>query len=151
MRIYVDTSVFGGVYDDEFSEPSNTFFNQAESGLFHIVVSDVTVEELLKSPPMVQDFFNAKKTLMELLSIEREMIELQRKYLNQGIVSEKYRDDALHVAAATISGCTIILSWNFRHIVHHRKIIQYNSINMLNGYPALQIYSPREVIQYEED
>ena len=42
MRVYVDTSVFGGVFDEEFSDPSKDFFTQADSGIFDIVISDVT-------------------------------------------------------------------------------------------------------------
>lgn len=31
---YVDSSVFGGVHDEEFSEPSELFFEQAAAGKF---------------------------------------------------------------------------------------------------------------------
>jgi hypothetical protein len=151
MRVYVDTSVFGGVFDDEFSESSNIFFEQANKGIFDIVVSDVTTNEINNSPDQVQDYYTGHKQICELVAITRDMLVLQRKYIEHGIVSEKYRDDALHVACATVSGCSVIVSWNFRHIVHQQKIIQYNSVNMMNGYPALQIYSPKEVIIYEED
>ena len=39
LRIYVDTSVFGGVFDIEFMEPSNTFFQQVRSGQFLLCTS----------------------------------------------------------------------------------------------------------------
>lgn len=39
-------------------------------------------------------------------------------YLQAGIVTPRYFDDALHVALATVSGYTLIVSWNFQHIVH---------------------------------
>lgn len=122
MRVYADTSVFGGVFDPEFEKPSGLFFKQAKHGLFDVVVSDVTVAEIEKSPDQIQCYFNELKHLCELVEISAEMIDLQRKYLEKGIVGEKSRDDALHVAAATVSRCPLIVSWNFKHIVNFRKI-----------------------------
>jgi hypothetical protein len=43
----------------------------------------------------------------------------------------------------------MIVSWNFKHIVHYEKITLYNSINILEGYQQIAIYSPLEVISYE--
>jgi len=61
-----------------------------------------------------------------------------------GIVTEKPTDDAFHVAIASASGCDLIVSWNFKHIVHFDKIPKYNAVNILNGYGQLGIYSPLE-------
>ena len=43
----------------------------------------------------------------------------------------------------------LIVSWNFKHIVHFDKIRQYNAISALNGYREIDIRSPAEVIDYE--
>ena len=34
MKIYADTSVFGGVFDQEFSAPSKQFFDEVDTGRF---------------------------------------------------------------------------------------------------------------------
>jgi len=39
--------------------------------------------------------------------------------------------DALHVALASVAGCTMIVSWNFKHIVHFPKIPLYRAINVI--------------------
>ena len=57
----------------------------------------------------------------------------------------------MHVAIATVARCPVIVSWNFRHIVHRLKVPQYNAVNTLRGYPGLAIHSPREVIEYAEE
>ena len=44
----------------------------------------------------------------------------------------------------------MIVSWNFKHIVHFDKIKGYNAVNMLKGYQLIDIRSPSEVIDYEE-
>ncbi len=80
-----------------------------------------------------------------------ETLRLQLAYLEAGIVSDKWFADALHVAMATVSGCSVVVSWNFKHIVNLRKVTQYNAVNMLKGYPTLSIVSPPEVIGYDED
>lgn len=43
----------------------------------------------------------------------------------------------------------MIVSWNFKHIVHLDKIRRFNATNIDWGYKAIQIYSPREVTNYE--
>ena len=44
LRLYLDTSVFGGVWDKEFSKPSLTLLNQIKNGKFDLVVSEVVQE-----------------------------------------------------------------------------------------------------------
>lgn len=67
------------------------------------------------------------------------------------IVSPKYADDAVHIALATAAEVDLLVSWNFRHIVHYEKIRLFNAVNLERGYKPLQIYSPREVAHYGED
>jgi hypothetical protein len=43
----------------------------------------------------------------------------------------------------------MIVSWNFKHTVHFRKISLYNGVNRVEGYPEINIYTPQEVISYE--
>jgi len=46
VRVYADTSVYGGVFDEEFSGPSRTFFERIREGRFTLVVSALVEEEL---------------------------------------------------------------------------------------------------------
>jgi hypothetical protein len=59
------------------------------------------------------------------------------------------RNDCLHIAIATVARLDLLVSWNFKHIVNINRIRGYNSINIKNGYPSLEIRSPKEVIDYE--
>ena len=85
------------------------------------------------------------------MRITAEATRLQAAYLSASILTDKSSDDALHVAIATVSECSIIVSWNFKHIVHFDKIPLYNAVNRQNGFPEIAIYSPREVIEYEDE
>ena len=45
-----------------------------------------------------------------------------------------------------IAHADLIVSWNFRHIVHFDKIRGFNAVNLQEGYPLIDIRSPKEVI-----
>jgi predicted nucleic acid-binding protein len=149
MRVYADTSVFGGVYDDEFAEPSQEFFAEIESGRFNLVVSAVVRAEIASAPKEVQEFFQRIVGKAEIAELTQEVLELRDAYLSAGVVTPKSTDDAAHVAIATIAGCRMIVSWNFKHIVHYEKIPKYNAVNTLKGYHAIDIFSPSQVIDYD--
>ena len=61
-------------------------------------------------------------------------------------MTRRHSADAHHVAIATVAGCDIIVSWSFRHIVHFDKIRGFNATNLREGYRAIDIRSPREVV-----
>ena len=56
-RLYFDTSVFGGVYDDEFEEISTLLFEKVKLGQIICVYSDLSETELENAPQKVKDFF----------------------------------------------------------------------------------------------
>jgi predicted nucleic acid-binding protein len=148
MKVYTDTSVFGGVFDEEFADPSKEFFAEVDMGRFKVVVSAVVEREVLAAPQAVQDLFHQVVTTAEIAEITQEILTLRDAYLDAGVITPKSIDDATHVALATISGCHMIVSWNFKHIVHSQKIPKYNAVNVLNGYNGINIFSPSQVIQY---
>lgn len=149
MKIYADTSVFGGVFDQEFSEPSRQFFNEIDAGRFVLATSAVVEAEIEPAPEKIRAFFAKHVESAQIMDISEEALELRLNYIKSGVVTESSLDDALHVAIATVSGCDLIVSWNFRHIVHFDKIPKYNAVIVLNGHGHIGIYSPLEVIQYD--
>ena len=149
IRIYADTSVFGGAFDEEFQAASKVFFQQVRSGRFKLVTSALVQEEIEPAPTDVRGLFEGLLDIVDVVDVSEEAVSLRDAYLESGIVSPQWSDDALHVAIATVAGCTLIVSWNFRHIVHFEKIPLYNAVNTLRGYSSIGIFSPLEVIQYE--
>jgi len=150
-RVYADTSVFGGVFDAEFDAHSKAFFDQVRAGRFRLVISPVIERELAAAPDQVRAWYTDFSGLSESTLVTSESLQLQASYLSAGIVSERSAEDALHVALATVSLCDILVSWNFKHIVHVDKGPKYNAVNALRGYRDLAIHSPAEVVHYEED
>lgn len=150
LRVYADTSVFGGAFDEGFREPTRAFLEQVRSARFVLVTSVVVEDEIEDAPSEVRRLFDATLTTAEVTFITEAVLRLQEVYLKAGIVPARCADDALHVALATVAGCSAIVSWNFRHIVHFQKIALYNAVNEANGFRAIAIHSPSEVIAYED-
>jgi hypothetical protein len=151
IRVDADTSVVGGVFDEEFEVPTRKFFDQVKSGQFALVTSAIVQDEIALAPIEVRNFFDGMLRFSDLAQVSEHALELRDAYLYSRIVSQKHSDDALHVAVATVSGCSLIVSWNFRHIVHFQKIPLYNAINAVQGYPQIAIFSPLEVIRHEDE
>ena len=150
MRIYADTSVFGGVFDDAFALASRMFFEQGRENRIELISSALVVDELAAAPVTVQNFFLSYADHMHIRDIPREAVQLRDAYLEAGIVGNASLADAQHVALATVFDCWAIVSWNFRHIVHAQKIPFYNGVNQGQGYKVIAIHTPQEVIRYEE-
>jgi len=151
ISAYADTSVFGGVFDDEFRDPSKAFFEAVRAGRFVLVTSELVRQEIAAGPQVVRRLFEDMLPVADIATVTAETLQLQQAYLNIGIVSERFATDALHVALATVSGASMIVSWNFRHIVNFQKIPKYNAVNKLHGYGDIAIYSPLEVIEHEDE
>ena len=150
IRIYADTSVYGGVFDSGIDAASRGVFEQVKSGYFELVTSSAVADELAFAPERVRKQFEMFLPLADVVPVEAKSIALQQAYLHAGIVGEKWATDALHVALATTNRCRLIVSWNFKHIVHFDKIPLYNGVNLINGYDTLSINTPSEVIDYED-
>ncbi len=88
--------------------------------------------EIDPAPQQVKDLFEEMLAVAELIDITEEAIYLRDAYLEAKIVSANYSDDALHVALATVSECSLIVSWNSRHIVHFEKIPLYNAMRSVH-------------------
>jgi hypothetical protein len=149
LRVYVDTSVFGGMFDAEFRSASGTFFGQVLTGHFTLVLSALVRRELSAAPETVRSLYEQMTPLAQTAEIDDEVLQLADAYIGAGIITPKSIDDARHVALTTVSECSAIVSWNFRHIVHFQKIPLYNAVNTVHGYREIAICSPGEVIIYE--
>jgi len=150
IRTYADTSVFGGVFDEEFAAASKAFFSAVKKAKFVLVTSELVRQEVQAGPKTVRELFLDILPVADIAEITAEALKLQQAYTDAGILSEEYSTDALHVALATVAQASLVISWNFKHIVNFQKIPMYNAVNTLRGYAEIAIYSPLEVIEYED-
>ena len=151
-RLYFDTSVFGGVFDEEFEEISTLLFEKVKLGQIICVYSDLSETELKNAPEKVRNFFiDLPKENTEFVEVTEEAYSLADKYIAEKVVGKTSADDCRHIATATINKVDILVSWNFKHIVNVFRIRGYNSINLRYGYSQLDIRSPKEIVYYEDE
>ncbi len=150
-RVYADTSVFGGCHDIEFEQPSRAFFEEVRQGRFVLVVSSLVEAELETAPAVVQATLATVLPWVLPAGEPERAVNLSDAYLRAQVVTEQWRADALHVATAVVAACDVLVSWNFRHIVHLDKIRLYNQVNADEGYGPIAIHSPPEVLGYDQE
>lgn len=152
VRFYVDTSVWGGHEDEEFEVWTVPFFEQLRQGKFSIVLSDLTLRELMPAPERVRKLTGTiPRHFLELTALTEEAELLAGHYISEGVLTPKFESDAQHIAMATILKVDSLVSWNFKHMVNFFRIKQYNAINLKFGYQTIDIRTPKEVMYGNED
>ena len=102
-RVYIDTSVIGGCFDEEFKEYSLQLFDEFISGRKKLVISDVLLFELEEAPQQVKSTLTrVPSDNIEYVSLNEESITLANAYLKEGVVAEGSLSDARHMAIATV-------------------------------------------------
>jgi predicted nucleic acid-binding protein len=152
LRVYIDTSVFGGCFDREFARDSRAFFQAVANGRITALLSATLVRELEEAPQRVRDLL--AETLAgpcERLDVSAEMIDLRDAYLAEKVVAATYADDALHVAQATVAQADVIASWNFKHLVNPLRIRAFNRVNAAQGYSQGVILTPGDIVRMQEN
>jgi len=141
-RIYVETSVVSGMFDNN-THPvkARPFWDAVRKGEIIIIVSDVLDDELQDAPQHIRSFFaDLPASQIERIVSTKESDALAARYVAEGVVSRKSFNDCRHIALATIAEADLIVSWNCRHIV--RRGNKYNGVNKKAGYPRIEIQTP---------
>ena len=152
QRIYIDTSVVGGYFDEEFKESTIALFDRLENSEIIFVVSDLLDLELINAPEKVKTLlqkYSADK--FERIELNEELVKLADKYIAEKVVGKTSIEDCRHIALATINKVDVLASWNFKHIVNLDRIKGYNSVNLKLGYQMIEIRSPKDLRNYGND
>ena len=150
-KIYFDTSVFNFALAEDVPrerEITLRLIDEVKSGKYEVFISEVVLREINRAPQekAVKLRDCVKKINPEELILDESTLVLAREYIEKGVIPLKYEDDALHIAVASVNNLDAIVSWNFTHIVKLKTKREVSGINALNGYKAIEICSPQEVI-----
>ena len=89
QRIYIDTSVVGGYFDDEFKDATKDFFELAFKTRPVLLISDLLEFELSAAPVFVRNFFASIPTdMISKVEVNEEARVLAMMYVNEKIVGE---------------------------------------------------------------
>jgi predicted nucleic acid-binding protein len=125
--MYVDTSVFGALYDLEDSlrvEVTKELLELLKSGVKYTpFISNVVIEEIEKAPLNIRTSLLEviRTTNIDILYETEDCIDLVTEYLKKKIIPNKYRDDGRHIAVAVVNDADVIVSWNCRHMANIEK------------------------------
>jgi predicted nucleic acid-binding protein len=152
QKIYIDTSFIGGCLDVEFEKYSNQLLQEFLAHKKIVLISEVLLAEIERAPHEVKMILThiQNEAETEYLPLNEVISDLSKKYIERLALPPKSFDDARHIATASYYRADVLVSWNFKHIVNLRRIHLINSINLAEGFPSIEITSPREAIDYEE-
>ncbi|MFH1023677.1 MAG: PIN domain-containing protein [Planctomycetota bacterium] len=155
LKLYVETSVWSHLLAEDAPESraaTEAFFR--EIGQYEIYISQLVKIEIGNTRDA-----RKREALSQLVQqygpVEIELTDeaaaLARRYLDEGVVARSAKDDALHVATATVEELDVIVSLNMRHIVSLKTRRGINAVNALAGYRPIEIATPQEVAIHGED
>ena len=122
-----------------------------KDGKYDVYLSTMTLEEIADCPEPKRS--ELRKLLQQIdfvtLDISDEMESVAHKIIEMGILTNKSYDDCQHIAAAVVTECNCIISWNFKHIVNIKTIHGVRAITNLTGYKPIDILSPTVLLESE--
>jgi len=147
LKVYLDTSVFSACFDDRAPDRKSLTEDFWRShDVYRCSTSYLAVQELRKTNDLqLRSKMESLLVGLELIEMTNEMANLAQKYVAAGAFSHAMENDALHVAAATLTGQDVLLSWNFRHLVNRRRRAVVAEVNTLAQLPVIEILSPPEL------
>ena len=126
--------------------------DEIRHGWWTAVISDITERELKFTPVSVQEVFaRLPRRSVEKVRFGRAAETLAKQYIFEGALNEQFLVDARHIAVATVSHVEVFVSWNFQRIVNLDRIRALHAVNLLAGFPMMEIRSPMEVFHEEKD
>ena len=147
QRIYIDTSIVGGFFDEIFEKETKLLFKRLENKEVIFIISEVLTDELEDAPEWVRTLLdNYSDDNFEKVPLTDEARELADKYISENVVGKTSLDDCRHIALATIHKVDVLVSWNFKHIVNLERIKGYNGVNLKMNYSILEIRNPKDLV-----
>lgn len=149
MRLYLDTSVYGGYFDPEFEKWTRPLFQRIMAGEHMLLRSPLVDIELQGAPIHVRNLMTEiPPSSVEHIETGKEVDDLALEYVKAKVVGETSFTDCQHIALATLKHADVLISWNFKHIVNVPRIRGYNSVNMRFGLGLLEIRTPIELFAH---
>jgi len=127
------------------------FWDILKTGKYNIYISDIVTGELGKcKEPKRRELFQLLSEIQynEIKAgYDEEITALAIEIGKQGLLPPKSINDRLHIAAAMQTGCNIIVSWNFNHMVNVTTIDRVRVIAALNNLRPVDIFSPTMLLE----
>ena len=160
LKIYLDTSAIGYLDENEEKyikdkEAMLVLWNKIKNNEFDAVISELTLDELSanqnadKLKILLEYLAQIEYHIAETGNIAERISELVK--INGMLVSDKHKNDRLHIGTAIENNCDVIVSMNFKHLVNVATIRGVRAISNLEGYGNIYIIQPIAMVAEEVD
>jgi predicted nucleic acid-binding protein len=151
MKFYLETTVPNFLFAHDAPEKraaTEQFFRWLRVSPDEYFVSELVLAELSRAQPPLRGKLLATvaRLSVKTLPITVEAEGLAQRYLADGVLPPRYRDDALHVAIAVLHHLDVVVTWNMKHLANVRRIAGLNRTNLVMGFAPIRIHTPEEVI-----
>jgi len=152
-RVYVETTIVSYLTARPMRDlvaaarqEMTTEWWELRRGHFELYVSDAVLEEASRG-----DSGAAARRLEALqdvpvLETTADALDLAAHLVHIGIVPEKARVDALHIALATVHGTNYLLTWNCAHIANAELEERLRAALIERGFVPPVICTPEELM-----
>ena len=154
IKLYIDTSIIGAIYDIEDQDRVDTtkkLLDMIKNREYDGYISDIVLLEIYSAPEKIKSGLVQviEEDNFKILEETKESLELVNEYGLDEIFPKGSRDDSRHIAIAVTNDMDAVVSWNFKHMVNITKKKMINAVNLRSGCKQIDIVSPYEVIDYE--
>jgi hypothetical protein len=112
-----------------------------------VFISELTRVEIEETPDEeLRDKMRGVIAEFYMLPPQETVEQLAEEYINQGAVSEKYPEDAYHIAVAVVNDLDSVRGWNYRHIVRRKTKDIVNMVNTMQNQRHIEITTPGELL-----
>jgi len=151
VDMYLDTSVINFYFAEDSPEKmsiTQKFFREISIGGYKVFISEVVIREIndASEPKRTKLLDIIDRHTPKMLRLDTKCENLADKFVKEGIIPVRHRDDALHIAIAVLNDIDVIVSWNMRHMVKLKTIEGVNSITKKLNLKRIDIRTPEEVL-----
>lgn len=151
--IYIETSILG--YLTARSTKNSILAANIEvtrdwwetrRGAFTLYISQLVLDEVARGDTEIAAQRLEIVRGFPLVELDRSVRDLAAEFLKQSNLPPKAADDAIHIAAATVSGLDYLLTWNCKHIANAQIQRKLTQIVLDFGYQLPIICTPYELL-----
>jgi len=120
-----------------------------KDGIYDVALSSVDFLELSRCSEVKQALLAGflAQIKYQYIDVSGDILSTADRFVDLKILPMKSYLDCQHIAAALHSGCDIVVSWNFKHMVTIDTIRGAKVVTALENFKDIMICSPNMLIQ----
>ena len=153
-KLFIESTVFNFYFEGKQGQKQKDairLFEEIVKGRYEAYTSQAVIDELRDAPREKYGKMESlsQKCIKRLILPSYRAKQLAGLYIAKGIIPEKFMEDALHIATATVNNLDFVISFNQGHIVKTKAMIGTGLVNLHEGYRQIGLSTPTEVLEYD--